>query len=257
MNAVPVFTATQRGKSTCRILLPLLICLISACATTPTTSSTPTTFNSEAEELFQRGRYEDAITLWKKVRESYQSTELSTKAELGIANAYFLNKEYIEAAAAYEDFRKLHPKHEQAPFALYRQAISHFNQIEGIDTDQTPVRNSLATLQSYLSLYPAGDHTKEVQDKILICRDKMLQYDLYVAKFYLNDDKYPAVIARLEEALRSYGDLPRRSEILYLLGKTQLKAGQPEKGKAVYQRLVKEFPDSPLAIEANKVLESL
>ena len=114
----------------------------------------PDALFKEGEQSFQKGNYEDAIAQWKKVKESYQSPELSARAEINIADAYFLNKDYIEAAAAYEDFRKLHPKHERAGYALYRQAMSHYNQIHGIDTDQTPVKNALSHLSHILRCIP-------------------------------------------------------------------------------------------------------
>jgi len=209
----------------------------------------------EGEQYFQEGKYEDAIAQWKKVKESYQSPELTARAEINIADAYYLNKEYIEAAAAYEDFRKLHPAHERAGYALYRQGMSNFNQINRIDTDQTPVKNALTIFESYLKLYPAGEYVADVKGKILDCRDRELQYEIYVGRFYLRDDKYPAAIARFEEALKNFGDLPRRDELLYYLGVAYLEGGQKPKGRETFSRLFREFPASPYVNDANKAMD--
>jgi outer membrane protein assembly factor BamD len=208
----------------------------------------------EGERLFQKGSYEDAIAQWKKVKESYQSPELSARAEINIADAYFLNKDYIEAAAAYEDFRKLHPNHPRAAYALYRQGMSHFNQIHGIDTDQTPVKNALITLESYARSYPAGEHLAEVKEKIGECRDKQLQYEIYVGRFYLKTGNYLAAIGRFEEALRVFSQLTRRDEVLFYLGSAYQKAGQQLKAVEVFERLVKEFPASQFAGDAAKAI---
>lgn len=211
----------------------------------------------EGEQFYKDGRYEDAIAQWKKVKETYQSPELSTKAELNIAEAYFLNKDYIEAAAAYEDFRKLHPKHPQADFSLYRQGLSYFNQIHSTDTDQTPVKNAQTTFASYLSLYPAGVHLKEAQEKNRECWDKQLQYELYVGSFYLKTDAYKAAIARFEESLKMFSDLERRDEVLFYLGKAYMKDGQKTKGREVFSKLATEFPSSRYIADANKVMDAL
>ena len=45
-----------------------------------------------AEEYAAKGKYEDAITEWKKVKESYQSPQMVTEAELKIADAHFADK---------------------------------------------------------------------------------------------------------------------------------------------------------------------
>jgi len=227
--------------------------MLLGCATARLTGS-PDELYREGEQSFKKGNYTDAIAQWKKVKESYQSPELSTRAEFGIADAYFLNKDFIEAAAAYEDFRKLHPNHEKSGFALYRQAMSYYNQISGIDTDQTPVVNARITLESYLKLYPGTQYTAEVTEKIRDCRDKQLQYEIYVGRFYLKLEKLTAAIARFEGALKSFQDLPRCDEVLYYLGLAYKDAEQAAKSRETFERLVKEFPSSQFVKNANKAL---
>ena len=233
----------------------LATALLQGCST-PQVNKPADLLFKDGEQSFKDGKYEDAIAQWKKVKESYQSTELSTKAELNIADAYFLNKDFIEAAAGYEDFRKMHPKHPQADFALYRQALSYFNQIHGIDTDQTPVINAQKTFESYLKLYPAGAQIAEVQEKNRECRDMQLQYELYIGRFYLRTDVYKAAIARFEQSLKTFADFARRDEVLYYLGKAYLKDGQKAKARETFGQLVREFPASAFAAEAKKALDS-
>ncbi|MDD2852234.1 MAG: outer membrane protein assembly factor BamD [Desulfuromonadaceae bacterium] len=235
--------------------LLLMSLFLQGCSTPQVTKSADLLFK-EGEEYFRNGKYEDAIAQWKKVKETYQSQELSTKAELGIADAYFLNKDYIEAAVGYEDFRKLHPKHLQADYALYRQGLSSFNQIHSIDTDQTPVTNSLTAFESYLVLYPAGAHRAEVLEKRRECRDKQLQYELYVGRFYYRTDAYKAAISRLEQSLKMFSDAAGRDEVLYYLGKAYLDDGQKEKGRAMFEQLVHDFPASTFIVDADKFLKS-
>lgn len=237
------------------IFLLLASTLFLGCST-PQVNKPADQLYKEGELFFQDGKYEDAIAQWKKVKETYQSPELTTKAELNIADAYFLNKDYIEAAAGYEDFRKLHPKHPQADFALYRQGMSYYQQIHSIDTDQTPVKNAQTTFAAYLTTYPEGAQLAEVRDMDRDCRDKQLQYELYVGKFYLKTDAFSAASARFEEALKNFPDAARRDEVLFYLGKSYLQSGQKAKGREVYALLAKDFPASPYIAEANKVMDS-
>lgn len=240
-------------KNSQRIIVvsTLSACLMQGCAT-PTVNKLPDELYREGELSFQRGRYEDAVANWKKVKESYKAMDLSVKAEIGIADAYFLNKDYIEAAAAYEDFRKLHPRHELAEYALFRQGLSSYRQINHIDTDQTPVKNAQTVLESYVKSYPGGTYVQEAQEMIRDCKDKKLQYEIYVGRFYLRTEKYKAAIARFEEAARNFSGPGHMDELLFYLGMAYREAGQKEKSREAFDRLMREFPGSGYVAEARK-----
>lgn len=235
------------------VLIPLL--LLAGCATTPAPAPTPESIFKDGESLYAAKRYEDAIAQWKKVKESYPSPELTAQAEIRIADAQFADKNYIEAAAAYEDFRKLHPNHEKAPYALYRLGLCHFNQIAGIDTEQTPVKNAATMFETFLRQYPASEHAAEVREKLDICRSKQLQYEIYVGRFYLRTEKYQAAIKRLEEALARFPKSPLHDETLLYLGKAYLRSGEKAKGEEIFTRLFTEFPSSKHVAEARKFLK--
>jgi outer membrane protein assembly factor BamD len=236
----------------CLVLLSLS--LISACATTPAPAKPADAYYQEGEAAYAAKNYDAAIAAWKKVREAYTSPELTTKADLNIADAYFDNKAYIEAAAAYENFRKLHPTNEKAEYALYRLGLSHYYQITGIDTDQTPVKNAVVTLEGFLNLYPNSSFAPEVKQKLADCRSKQLEYENYVGNFYLRTKKYPSAIKRLSEALVRFPGTPHLDETLFYLGKAYLKSGDTAQGTAVLNRLAKEYPASPLNRDAAKLL---
>src|ERR1039457_4103965 len=230
--------------------------LFQGCAT-PQLNKPVNDLFKDGERSFQAGKYEDAIAQWKRVKESFPTPDLAARTEINIADAYFLNKDYIEAAVEYESFRKLHPSHERAGYALFYQGLSYFKQIKGIDTDQTPVKNALSTFESYLKLYPAGELSGDARKKVSECRDKQLQYEIYVGKFYLRNGLYPAAIARFETALKMFSDLPRREEVLQYLGRVYRESGQKAKARESYERILKEFPSSTFASEAKKALERL
>lgn len=232
-----------------------MVAILTSCASTPAPVKSADASFKEAEAAYASRDYEEAIAAYKKVKESYSSPELSTQAELKIADAHFENKSYIEAAAAYEDFRKLHPSNPRAPYALYRAGLSHYHQITGIDTDQTPVKNAVVTLQSFLSQYPNSVYAPDARQKLAECRIKQLEYENYVGNFYLRTGKYPSAIKRLSEALTRFPNSPKLDETLFLLGKAHFKAGDSAQGRAALTRLLKEFPASPLKPKADELLK--
>jgi outer membrane protein assembly factor BamD len=227
--------------------------LLGACATAPAPVKSAESYFKQGEAAYASRNYDEAVAQWKKVRESYSSPELTTQAELKIADAHFENKAFIEAAAAYEDFRKLHPGHDKASYALYRLGLSHYHQIAGIDTDQTPVKNAVLTLEGFLNQYPNSPYAADAQQKLADCRNKQLEYENYVGNFYLKTGKYGAAIKRLSEALVRFPNSPKLDQTLFSLGKSYIKAGDKVQGRAALKRLATEFPKSPLNKDAAKL----
>jgi len=240
------------SRTISRLVVLIALTSLCACASTQKTINARDNFN-QGEAAFASKKYEQAIEQYKKVKESYASPELTSQAELKIADAYFENKSYIEAASAYEEFRKLHPTNPKAPYALYRLALSHYNEITGIDTDQTPVKNAVAAFESFLAAYPASEYAPEAQEKLADCRKKELAYEVYVGNFYVRTDRYQSAIKRLTEAREKFPGM-KQDELLLRLGQAYLGAGDKEKGKATLERMVQEYPLSPFVKEARKAL---
>jgi len=233
----------------------LFILVLAGCATTTTPrGTTPEALFQEGEDLYAGKHYEDAIVRWKKVKEGVTAPDLVAQADLKIADAQFADKNFIEAAAEYENFRKLHPNHEQAPYALYKLGLCYYNQITGIDTEQTPVKNAVTMFETFLKQYPSSEFVAEVRAKLEDCRVKQLQYEIYVGKFYLRTKHYQAAIKRLEEALVQYPEAKINDETLLYLGEAYLWSGNKEKGREVLNRLLGDYGTSKYVAEAKKQL---
>lgn len=238
----------------CLILLVASLPLFAGCASTPVADPTTQQLYERGEASFAQSRYQEAIAHWKQVKEQFPEPELMAKAEIGIANAYFLDHEYIEAGAAYEDFRKLHPDHDLAQFALYRQALSSYNLITGIDTDQTPIKNALTLFESFVRQYPKSEYVGKVREKIADCRGMLARYEIYVGRFYYRTDAYPSAIGRLEGALTQFPDYTGHDETLYYLAKASLAVNQKDKAQTALSRLIREYPKSGYLGDARKLL---
>lgn len=238
------------------LLLTVSLLLIGGCATSSApVSRTPDNMAKEAEDYFNSHRYEDAIAQWRRVKESYISPEMTARAELKIADAQFANGNYIEAAASYEDFRKLHPNHEESAYALYRQGLSNFMQINGFDTDQTPINNAATLFETFLRLYPRSEYAGEARNKLEACRMYQVRYQIYIGRFYLRTDKYSAAIGRLEDTLKKFPGSPYHDETLFYLGKAYILSGDKNKGREEFQRLFNEYRSSKYVNEARQFLD--
>jgi len=97
------------SKSKLFISFILFIFLSAGCASDkPKKTETPDAIYKKAMDEYNRRKYSEAIASFYKLKYDYPAEAASVLADLRIADAQFHNKDYNEAIASYEDFRKLH-----------------------------------------------------------------------------------------------------------------------------------------------------
>ncbi|WP_225072952.1 outer membrane protein assembly factor BamD [Desulfuromonas sp. CSMB_57] len=240
-------------KTTLSLLL--LLILVAGCASkTAPVGSSAQDFFRQGEEAMAKGRYREAVTAFGEARQIFESAELNRRADLNIAEAHFLDKEYVEAAAAYENFLKQYPGSAEAARVMYRLGMSYFNQILSMDRDQTATQSALVTFESLLRLYPNAPEAAEATARIQACREQLAAHELYVGRFYLKMARHQAAIGRLQKLLKDYPDYPGRSEAYLLLGQAYLNNGHPNLAVQTFEQLIADQPRSSEAARATEIL---
>jgi len=169
--------------------------------------------------MFRQVDYLSAIALFQSVIDNYPYSEYATLSELKLADIEFERFNFAEAGAYYQDFVELHPTHERAPYALYRQALCRFKEVREADQDQTPTQDTIELLDVYLDRYPDGDHYAEAVDLRHQARARLAQSEIGVGDFYWNRGECFAASRRYRKAIDNY---PEHENV----GWTQLKLGQ-------------------------------
>jgi outer membrane protein assembly factor BamD len=234
----------------------LALFLLSGCMSATPAPKTAAEYYREGEEKFARGDYREALESLEKVREIYESAELNMQAALKIADTHFAAEDYVEAAAAYEDFLKQHPAHPQTSRALYQLGMSYFKQILAIDRDQTATRNAMVAFESLANLYPDAPQAGEAPDLIRYCRDHLAESELYVGRFYLKTEEYRAAIGRLRDIMNAYPDFSGMDRVHYFLGLAYLENGHPPLAAVQFETLLREYPRSELTGKTQDILHS-
>ncbi len=108
--------------------------------------------------------------------------------------------------------------------------------------DQTPLREAMLELRYYFDHY-TGTITEGVAVKL---RDevkrRLLEHELYVARFYLDRDKPEGAIGRLETAHATYPGIGLDAEVLFLLGITYLRMDEIELARQTFTELQTQHP---------------
>jgi outer membrane protein assembly factor BamD len=149
---------------------------------------------------------------------------LSILAELGIADSYFSDKEYVEAENAYRDFITLYPTNENVPYAHYQTGMCHYLQIGAIDRDQTETIKARREFERLVARYPQSKFSTLAEQMVRECKSKLAEHEFYVGNFYFKQKKYEAALKRFEAIARDYAGvgLDLKVEAYILETKTRL-----------------------------------
>lgn len=243
-------------RSILRAIALGLVLASAACKTGPDLSADYAQSASENYELalgeFSDEDWEEAIQYADFVRIRFPFSRYAVEAELLIARAEFEQGNYLTAQDAFHQFAKLHPthKHVRNGWVSYMAAVSaYMNGPQGFfllppayQRDQSRLREALIELEYFFDHYgdtPTADHAVALRDEV---NRRLLEHELYVARFYLDKDKPEAAIGRLEAAHAQYPGIGLDAEVLFLLGVTYLRMEEVELARSTFSELQSQHP---------------
>jgi outer membrane protein assembly factor BamD len=251
--------------------LCFLVLAANACAPAPRQAKTAEQYQEEARVAYEEAvnafldqDWEVATRLLERVRKDFSYTRYARLAELRLADASFRQEKYAEATVAYKSFAKDYPSDPEVPYARYRVVRAQFLQ-SGSSVFQPPleerdlasVRGAYTSLQAFLADYPNYAKRVELDYMLLVVTGVLARHELYVARFYLKRDQYPPAIERVRYALDRYKNSGLEPEAVTLMGETYLKMKDQKQAAAAFERVLKEYPESPFAVPARRFLARL
>jgi outer membrane protein assembly factor BamD len=216
----------------------------------------PETLYREGLVRFNKRDYLEARQKFEELKSNFpDSPPYTVWAELKVGDCHFLMEEYAEAVAAYEEFKKIHPTHEELPYVQYQIGMSYFNQMHSFDRDQTHTKKALSNFEYLVANMPPSLFTEKAKEKIEICRKRLADHEFYVGNFYFKQGRFQAAAMRFEGFLKNYPNVGGEEQTLFLLGMSYLELDEKEKARVVLTRLITEYPLSPLSKEAKTLLD--
>ncbi|KAB1441215.1 outer membrane protein assembly factor BamD [Pseudodesulfovibrio senegalensis] len=182
-----------------------------------------------AQELWEAGMdamkdkdYLNAQDYFVKLKDKFPFSPYSLKGEIALADAYYLDKKYLEALDAYKEFEAMHPSNENIPYVLFQVGMSNFNMFKGIDRRQDNIKEGLEYFYRVEQSFPDSEYAAQARDYILKSRRILAEHELYVADFYWRTDRYGPAWNRYKYVVENFADVPdlrdyarRRAEYAY------------------------------------------
>jgi outer membrane protein assembly factor BamD len=260
-----------RPKSIVFILILAFSGMIYGCASGPEQRKR-VSYRTSAKENFIKGKkafddedFLEAIEFFKFVKNKFPYSKYATEADLYLAECHFGRERYIEAADAYLNFAKLHPKNEKMPYALFQIGNCYFKRIPddwwftppAYEMDQAETHRAIREIGRYLKRFPKHENAKEAKELLQQCLKRMGDQTHYVMNFYFKRGHHRGVLWRADEILSKYSGLGFDEEALFKKAQAQIELEDPAGAKASLQQLISRFPSGEYAEDAKEKLSEL
>ncbi|ADY72739.1 outer membrane assembly lipoprotein YfiO [Desulfurobacterium thermolithotrophum DSM 11699] len=179
-----------------------------------------------AEGLYQEGMKAAKEGDWGKSTEMLEKAlegELPPSkqelAKITLANSYFNDQDFENAALNYEEFLDLYPASPRAKDALFRLGISYLNLVKGPQWDQTFTKKAIRAFEKFVKEFPNDPRVEKAKIYKNIARKILAENEVYIGGTYDMLHKFTASINRYKIVKEKYRDVESLDRIDYLIGR--------------------------------------
>jgi len=210
----------------------------------------------------EKGRYEVARLTLNTLMNTYDTSEFLAKAKLAIADSWMReggSHALAQAEAEYKDFILFYPTLEESAEAQMKICDIHYRQMEKPDRDSTHALRAEEECRQVLTQFPNSRFAPMAAQKLREIQEVLSEGEYRVGAFYHQKGSLSAASNRLQTLTDHYPLYSGADQALWRLGDSYLRMGPRfrQKGIATYQRIVREYPLSPLVEQAKQKLEEM
>ena len=158
-----------------------------------------------SKQLYQVGMYTVARDSLASLKDRYPLGAYASFAELKHADSYFFNREYNEAAKAYENIIKNYPGSPDLPYVKLQAARSHISSARDAGRDRQPWERGLVIYDEIVTQYPGSAYSDIAHSERANIIQELTAYDREIIEFYRGQGNQAAVDVREKQFSARWG----------------------------------------------------
>ena len=187
----------------------------------------------------------NAAKSYEQLTSRFPFTTEARQARLDLIYVYYRKGDKDSAVDAADEFLREEPTNSSDDYAQYMKGLIYFERTPfslerwlGVDMARKPPTDALKSIAAFnvvVTQYPNSQYAHDALHRMTYERNRLAQYDIYVARWYIKRGAYLAAAQRANEVLQQYDGAPAEQEALRImmdcyqrLGLTQL-AGNVQK----------------------------
>ena len=191
-----------------------------------------------AKKAADNGNYRDAITYYEQLEARFPFSNPARQAQLDLMHAYYKNREPEAAIDQADQFIRENPAHPRVDYAYYIKGLVQFernpNFIErwfNADLSQRPpidARQSFQSFQTLIQRFPNSEYVDDARQRMIFLRNRLANYEVYVANYYLERGAYVGAINRAKYAIENYDGAPQIKRALEIMAESYRRLGMED-----------------------------
>lgn len=220
-----------------------------------------------ATDLYKKGDYAKAITLFEKVIPQYTGKPQMERVQYMVAESHYKIKDYSLSGYYFRRFYNNYPKSSKREEALFLSAKGYYLSSPKYSLDQTDTHKAIDVLQEFINSYPNSNKLKEANDIYVVLSRRLEKKYFEISKQFLKLEKYTGAIVSFDNFLEDFPGTIYKEEVMYLKFKAAFELGvksvsskkkeRISKALTYYKKLKKAFPKSKYLNEAEDSKEIL
>ena len=210
------------------------------------------TYNQGLKEL-ENG---DVIYAAKKFNEAellYPQSIWAPRASLMAAYSYFSQLYYADAIIELERFLDKYKKHPRRDYSYYLLALSHYDQIVDEKKDLKRIVDAKKYFNIIIKDFPNTEFSMDAEFKLELIEEISASKEMYLARFYIDKEKWIPAINRLKKILIEYETTIYVEEAIHRLVEIHYKIGLIEEAKYYASLLGYNYQSSEWYQETYKI----
>ncbi len=187
--------------------------------------------SADAERMYRAGREffiddqpQKALRLYAEVQARFPFSPYAAQSEIESVAAHYKAAEYDAAVSGADRFIKQRPRNAHIDYIYYLRGLSNYSRNEtgilGGDEDKRDtgfLEQAFTDFGLLVNNYPNSVYRKDAQLHMVEIRNRLAQFQIYVAEYYLRRHAYVAASRRAETVIKRYqgsDSVPRALEIM-------------------------------------------
>lgn len=181
-------------------------------------------------------------------------TESGDDAQFYLAEAYFLNKEYLLAINEYDRLVRQMTYSPYVEKSRYRICQSYARKSPKFYHDQEYTEKAIQKLQEFIEDYQDSEYYEGAVKTIYSLRSKLARKQYETAILYMKMEEYDAAVSYFQGLLETYYDTPCADKARLKIVESYVESGEVREAESFVKKNESKFNDSGLLEEAEALI---